>query len=477
MIPPIRVRFAPSPTGSLHIGGIRTALFNYLFAKHYAGTFLVRIEDTDRERSEKRFEIEILESLKWLGLVWDEYPIRQSERLPFYRDAAARLVSAGLAYEEEGPAGKAVKFKMPETKIKFPDMVSGPIEFDASLFDDLVIIKSDGFPTYHFACVIDDHEMNISHVIRGADHISNTPRQIAIYEAFGWKAPEFAHLPLVFGIDGTLLSKRHGAVSLAEYRKEGYLPVGILNYLALLGWASGGSQELFTLQEIANLFSLEHVSQANARFDTEKLKWLNSEHIRKLSNDDFCARLKTYLQEYEPDGLRSDDGRLNKVMPLYKERIRTFREFMEQACFFFQDEISYDPKAVQQHFKGEETRKMLEEWTKILERDGNFEDPALLEALLRSSAEKLGVKAGLLIHPTRVAISGRSATPGLFETMVILGQNLVLKRLRYVVEYYDNFSENTSSLLRGEDTGGGEMSDSPQPDLPPQGGKGTEIGL
>ena len=238
----IRVRFAPSPTGYLHIGGVRTALFNYLYARNSGGKFLLRIEDTDRERSKPEFEKEILTSLEWLGLKWDEPFPRQSERLEKYRMMAAELVAKGLAYEEKGEGGKtAVKFKMPAQKAVVHDLVHGEMVFDTSLFDDLVIIKSDGYPTYHWACVIDDHEMEISHVIRGDDHVSNTPRQVMLFEALGWKPPKYAHLPLIMGADGTPLSKRHGAVSLTQFREEGYLPEGLINYLALLGWRTEGN--------------------------------------------------------------------------------------------------------------------------------------------------------------------------------------------------------------------------------------------
>ncbi len=427
-----RVRFAPSPTGFLHIGGVRTALFNYLFARREKGVFLLRIEDTDRERSKKEFEDEILDSLKWLGLDWDEAILRQSERLPIYREAAKRLLEGGSAYESEG----AVKFRIPKKTVKFQDLIHGAIEFDGTLLDDLVIQKSDGFPTYHFACVVDDHEMGITHVIRGDDHISNTPRQIFLYEALGWKPPQFAHLPLVFAADKTPLSKRHGAVSLSAYRKEGYLPEGILNYLALLGWSAGGNQEVFSKDELIQKFDLAKVNKTNACFDPEKFKWMNAEHIRRLSDQDYVRHLGDFLAG---EGEKLPHS-FSQIARLYKGRIRIFREFREQAGFFFEDKINFDPQAVAKYLKAGEIIRYLDEWKKTLDREGDFSDPKGLEHLLRQTAEKLGIEAKVLIHATRVALSGRSVTPGLFEVMAALGKELVLTRIGYVIINHKNLT-------------------------------------
>ena len=429
MNPKVRVRFAPSPTGFLHIGGVRTALFNYLFARKEEGIFLLRIEDTDRERSKQEFEDEILNSLKWLGLTWDEELLRQSERLSLYQAASERLIQEGLAYRVEEGTKSAVKFKIQKQKITFHDLVHGPIEFDGTLLDDLVIQKSDGFPTYHFACVIDDHEMGITHVIRGDDHISNTPRQLFLYEALHWKPPQFAHLPLVFGQDRTPLSKRHGTVSLTAYQKEGYLPEGILNYLALLGWSPGGEQEIFTLEDLIKHFTLKGINKTNACFDCEKLKWTNAEHLHRLSDQDYLARIQAFLG----DSGWTKQKKFSQVALLYKARIRTFQEFLEQASFFFEDQVEFDSKAVQKHLKEEVTKHHLEELGKALEKEGDFSNLGALEALLRKVAEQLGVDGRALIHPVRVAVSGRSVTPGLFEVMVLLGKEVVLERIRYVI--------------------------------------------
>lgn len=427
-----RVRFAPSPTGSLHIGGVRTALFNFLFARAQKGAFLLRIEDTDRERSRPEFEREILDSLGWLGLAWDESVIRQSERLAHYQKMADELVEKGLAYRDAAGGRAAVKFKNIPKKVKFDDSVHGTIEFDSAFFEDLVIQKSDGFPTYHFACVVDDHDMKITHVIRGDDHISNTPRQILLYEAFGWTPPKFGHLPLVFGPDKTPLSKRHGTVPLTQYRKDGFLPEAILNYLALLGWSPRTAKEMFSPAELETEFSLEGVNQTNACFDLEKLKWLNAEHIRALSQDDYAARLGAFLADSGFAEIASGRN-FRSVALLYRERIRTFGEFPSQTQFFSGAKISFDLEAVRKYLRGDTVCQNLRKWREVLAGEGDFANPAGLEALLRRTAETLGIKAGDLIHPMRVAISGRSVTPGVFDVMSVLGRDLVLERLDYVV--------------------------------------------
>ena len=272
----ICVRFAPSPTGRLHIGGVRTALFNYLYARQQGGRFVLRIEDTDRERSKPEHEEEILFSLRWLGLEWDGEPIRQSSRLERYREVAEELIAKDLAYEVDVSASesstqpasvkKAVKFRMPKKSVKFTDIVHDDVTFDSSLWDDLVIMKSDGYPTYHFAVVVDDHDMGITHVIRGDDHLTNTPKHILLYLALGWKPPKYAHLPLIMGTDGTPLSKRHGAVAASDYRAEGYLPQATLNYLALLGWGPEGNEEIFSLPQLVKKFSMKRITKSNSRF-------------------------------------------------------------------------------------------------------------------------------------------------------------------------------------------------------------------
>lgn len=427
--PQVRVRFAPSPTGFLHIGGVRTALFNFLFAKHEQGVFLLRIEDTDRERSRPEFEEEILQALRWLGLNWDETFIRQSSRLEHYRRAAEELIQKGHAYRIEEDGRSAIKLKVTKETIRFDDLVHGPISFDAGLIEDFVIQKSDGYPTYHFACVIDDHEMNVTHVIRGDDHVSNTPKQLLIYRAFGWIPPKYAHLPLVFGQDKTPLSKRHGAVSLSAYQREGFLPEAILNYLALLGWSPGGNQEIFTPEQLILEFSLKKINKTNACFDLEKLKWVNAEHLRKLSGDEYVTRLSQFLIGHETV---LNHPQFRSITLLYQDRIRTFQEFIDQSICFFSEPISFDSKAVEKYLTKKETFVHLE----LLEQElqaADFSNPQALEDLLRGTAQKLGLKAGDLIHPVRVAITGKQVSPGLFQVMSLLGKEIVLKRLRYVI--------------------------------------------
>ncbi len=434
----VRVRFAPSPTGPLHIGGVRTALFNFLYARKEKGTFLIRIEDTDRERSKPEFESEILNSLKWLGLSWDESVIRQSERLGLYQNIIDTLIRQGSAYRFEENGKSAVKLKVPKQKVGFQDLVHGVIEFDTSLFEDFVIQKSDGFPTFFLACAVDDHEMGITHVIRGDDHISNTPRQILIYQALGWTPPEWGHLPLVFGADKTPLSKRHGSVSFDGYLKAGYLPEGLLNYLALLGWSPGKNREFLKLNELVQEFSLKGIHSTNACFDVEKLKWLNGEHVRGLDEDAFERFAEEYFSRYYAKAHQSAGHRFRSIAVLYKSRIRIFEELYELARFFFEDEIVFDSEAVKKYLSSDETCQNLRKWRQALETDGDFAKPAALEALLRTTAEHLKIEAKALIHPTRVAVSGRSVTPGLFEILSILGRETVLKRLEFVVEHFGN---------------------------------------
>ena len=398
---------------------------------------MLRIEDTDRERSKPEFEKEILESLEWLGLNWDEEVLRQSDRLNAYQRAADELIKKGVAYRDTDFEGRsAVKFKVEKKRIEFQDLVHGKIEFDSALFDDFVIQKSDGFPTYLLACVVDDHEMSISHVIRGDDHISNTPRQILIYEALGWKTPEFAHLPLVLGPDKAPLSKRHGTVSFDSYRKTGYLPWGFLNYLALLGWSPGENREYMSREELIREFRLVQVHPTSACFDLEKLKWLNSEHIRSLNQETYLKKAREFFECHHPEAFHRIGERFDQTALLYRERTRIFEELYEQAIFFFQDEVSFDPQAVDKYLRDERTRQNLEDWRSALVREGDFSNSKVLETLLRKTASHLGIEPKHLIHPTRVAISGRSVTPGLFEIMMILGKETVVHRISYVTEHY-----------------------------------------
>ena len=432
----IRVRFAPSPTGYLHIGGVRTALFNYLYARSAGGKFLLRIEDTDRERSKPEFEKEILTSLEWLGLKWDEPFPRQSERLEKYRTIAAELVAKGLAYEEKGEGGKtAVKFKMPVQKAVVHDLVHGEMVFDTSLFDDLVIIKSDGYPTYHWACVIDDHEMEISHVIRGDDHVSNTPRQVMLFEALGWKAPKYAHLPLIMGEDGTPLSKRHGAVSLTQFREDGYLPEGLINYLALLGWGTEGNQEFYTLEELTKKFSIKRINKANARFNSEKLDWINAQHLKKISESEFISRITAFYEK--TDFKKMQPERWKQLVLLYRGRIKTFKDFADQAGYCLDEKINYEPVMAAGYLDNKPLKRHLESWVESVgeESEDFFNDHKNIETMTRENAAGWGIEAKDLIHPLRFALTGKTVSPGLFELMSVLGKDGCVTRIKKFLQF------------------------------------------
>lgn len=424
----IRVRFAPSPTGFLHLGSARTALFNWLYARHTGGKLLLRIEDTDRTRSKKEFLDEILEDLKWLGLDWDEEPVYQSKRISIYRDYASKLLDKGLAYKE----GEAIIFKVEKSRvIKVKDVVHGNIEFNTDDIKDQVLIKSDGFPAYNFACVIDDNDTGITHIIRGDDHLSNTPKQLLFYNALGFKPPHFAHMPLMMGKDGSKLSKRHGAVAVCEYKKEGFLPEALANYLLLLGWSPGENREIISLKEAVKLFDIKDLSNVQARFDTDKLKWINSEHIRNKET----AELVNLLKANDEKLAEKDPVYLEKIIDLYKTRFRTFGEFTGLTQCFFRDDFPTDSDAknkLDKYLKDDKTKKTLAEFNSELEKLSRFSKEEI-EKVCRTIAEKHGVKPAAIIHPTRVAISGKTVGAGLFEMMELLGKGKVTERLKKIL--------------------------------------------
>lgn len=425
----IRVRFAPSPTGFLHIGGVRTALFNYLLARSTNGKFLLRIEDTDRERSRQEFEDEILAALQWLGLDWDEEIVRQSKRLTRYREIAGELVAKGLAYEEKQDGKTGIKFKMPARRAVFQDLVHGETQFDASLFGDLVILKSDGYPTYHLACVVDDHDMEISHVLRGDDHLSNTPRQILLFEALGWKPPQYGHLPLIVGSDNAPLSKRHGAVSLASFRNEGFIPEGLLNYLALLGWGQEGNQEFYLMKDLIKKFTLKRIHKSNAQFNAEKLAWLNAQHIKKLPEAEYISRV---TQFYEKESKKFSPETWKKLVLLYRSRIQTFKDLLNEASYCFSEIESYEPVLYESYLTNRALKAHLVAWFEKVQEflDSDFNDPEKLEKMTREAAEGWGIEAKDLIHPLRFAVTGKTVSPGLFELMSVLGKETCLARLK-----------------------------------------------
>jgi glutamyl-tRNA synthetase len=474
----IRVRFAPSPTGYLHVGGARTALFNWLFARRQGGVFVLRIEDTDLERSSQDMVEGILDGLRWLGLDWDEGPAIggeygpyfQSQRLDRHRAMAERLVAQGHAYycyctndtlkakrdaaEQAGSAWRydrtcctltpdviaarerdtlprVVRFRVPDGPTRFDDLVHGPIEFDGANIEDFVLLRSDGHPTYQLSVVSDDVEMKITHVVRGDDHISNTPKQILLYRAVGAHEPTFAHVPLILGPDKKRLSKRHGATSVTDYARRGYLPEAMFNFLSLLGWSPGNDQELFTREALVNAFALDGISGGNAVFNVEKLDWFNEQHIMRLAPDELAVRVKPWLVTaglWHDDYLGDRHAWFFAVLELLKPRAKRLGDFAAQGALFFGDAIEYDAAAVDKHLRAPGMDAHLEAIDASLSALDTF-DPASTEAALRSTAEARGVKAGVLIHAVRVAVTGKTVSPGLFDVLALLGRKRVRARL------------------------------------------------
>ncbi|MBU1863341.1 MAG: glutamate--tRNA ligase [Candidatus Omnitrophica bacterium] len=444
----VSVRFAPSPTGHLHIGGVRTALYNWLYARQCNGTFYLRIEDTDRDRSKESYEQEIIDSLSWLGLTWDAEIVRQSSRVNLYRIYADQLIEKGLAYKVDETTD-AVKFKVPAEKVSFKDLVYGTIEFDASQFDDIVIIRSDGYPTWIFACVVDDGEMKISHVIRGEDHISNTPRQILLARALGFSIPHYIHLPLIFGSDGTPLSKRHGTTALANYRNDGYVAEGLLNYLALLGWGPQEDKEFFRLNDLVNEFSFERANKTNAIFDEQKLKHINALHIKRMKEDDYYTYGVEYLTKQGKTSDGADSNTFSTLLKVYKDRIGCFSDLYREADYFFNEAITFDKEGVNKYLNDDATQKYLRSLHTVLSKCDTFDDEKKMEETVRALAVTLEIKAAKLIHPIRVSITGKGASPGIFAVMRLLGKEKVLSRIKYVI---DNFNTIKSISLAADES-------------------------
>jgi glutamyl-tRNA synthetase len=421
----VTVRFAPSPTGFLHLGSARTALFNWLFARREGGRFLLRIEDTDRKRSDKKFLDEILGSLRWLGIDWDGEPIFQSERFDVYRRAAEGLVAAGRAYRD----GEAILFRIePGRAIVVEDMIHGPITFRTDDIKDQVLVKSDGSPAYNFSCVVDDDFLGITHILRGDDHVSNTPKQILFYEALSRPVPRFGHMPLILGVDGAKLSKRHGGVAVEEYKREGYLPPALANYLILLGWYPGEEHEILPLEEAARMFSLKAMNDVQAKFDLQKLKWLNGEYIARSGTAALAEALKPRIIEAHPLAAAFPDEYVQRAVELYKIRIKTLNEFWPLADFLFREDFSWEEDARTVLAK-EGSRAHLAALASRLEALPDF-GQAALEAAVRGLAAELKVKAAALIHPARAALSGKTRGAGLFEIMELLGRGPTLARLK-----------------------------------------------
>jgi len=422
----VKVRFAPSPTGFLHLGSARTALFNWLYARHTGGKFLLRIEDTDKARSSKKFLDEILEDLKWMGIDWDDEPLHQSQRFDVYREKAEEILAKGKAYKE----GEAIIFKVEKGRmIEVNDMIHGKIAVNTDDIKDQVMIKSDGSPTYNFACVVDDAYMEITHILRGDDHISNTPKQILFYEALELTPPKFGHMPLILGQDGAKLSKRHGGVSVEEYEREGFLPEALANYLILLGWFPGEDREVLSMDEAVKLFDISDMSDVQAKFDIQKLRWLNGEYIMKKTTEELLPLIKDQLLTAGFDMSGVTDDYISKLMDLYKIRIKTLRELGDLADWFFKDDFTMDEEGKRKYLDKEENKDNIRIFADRLDGLEDFSHENI-EKICRDIAEERELKAADIIHPTRLAISGKTRGAGLFEVMELLGKEKVIKRMR-----------------------------------------------
>lgn len=463
----VRVRMAPSPTGFLHVGTARAALYNYLYARHTGGTFIVRIDDTDLERSTPEFEEEILGSLRWLGLDWDEGvgvggphgSYRQSDRLDRYAEVAVALVESGHAYHDDrgpdevealrqraqsegrhpghyirrpdnpGDSGP-IRLSIPqEAPVEFTDLVRGELSFAPADIDDFVILRSDGTPTYHLASTVDDIDYEITHVARGEDLLPSTPKHILITRALGGVEPTYAHLPLLFGTDGKKLSKRHGATALSEYRAAGYLPEAMFNYLAILGWSPDGESTIFTKERAIETFDLVDVSRNPAAFDPEKLAWMNGEYVRAMSSSEFADLVRPYVEEAV--GRPLDEGEwstFSEIAPLVQERTKLLPEAGEQVVFLFSELDGYDETSWGKVMTKEEVPAVLEAGISALEGLEPWE-PSAVESALRALPENMGLGAGKVFQPLRVAVTGSSVSPPLFESIAALGRERTLERL------------------------------------------------
>jgi glutamyl-tRNA synthetase len=474
-----RVRFAPSPTGYLHVGGLRTALYNYLFAKHNNGTFILRIEDTDRTRLVEGAVENLIDTLKWAGLEYDEGPFVggnygpyiQSERLDIYKKYVDELIKSGKAYycfcsserlekiREEQQQQKLqpkydkhclklseeeIKQKIangesyvvrlnvqPDEIIKIEDVIRGTVEFNSNIVDDQVLLKSDGFPTYHLANVVDDHLMKITHVIRGEEWLSSTPKHALLYDYFGWERPIFAHLPLLLNLDRKKLSKRQSDVAVEDFRDKGFLKEALVNFVALLGWTAGDDVEFYYMDELINKFSLERVNKSGAVFDLDKLTWLNAEHLRKKNNEQIITLIRKYDEQNKITKDYSDEY-LSKVVDCMRERISFVHELFEKAPFFFNDVESFDQEVVQKRWK-EDSPKLLNEFLTLVKEKESLEKHDY-EEILHKVAENNNVGGGKIIHPLRLAVSGMGVGPGLYDILDIIGKINVIKRIEKILE-------------------------------------------
>jgi glutamyl-tRNA synthetase len=478
-----RVRFAPSPTGYLHVGGARTALFNWLYARATGGTFILRIEDTDAERSSVDMVTGILDGLRWLGLDWDEgpdsggrhAPYFQSQRLQRYLAAVANLLESGRAYrcyctpgrlqeeraraEQRGEAWQydraclalsdddrrareaagspyAVRFRVREGNTAFDDAVHGTIAFDTANIEDFVVLRSDGLPTYHLSVVVDDVDMQITHVIRGDDHISNTPKHVLLFEALGSPIPRFAHVPLILGADKKRLSKRHGATSVMEYARQGYLPDAMVNFLALLGWSPGDDRELMSRQDLIESFSLEKISGGNAIFNVDKLDWMNAQYVTRMPMTELAVRARAIIDEagLGDSPLVSDQAAFCRFLELLRPRVKRLTDFVDLGRPLLASAVEYEPEAIAKHLSTPNLAGHIAVLVRALTQLSPFNESHVESAVRRTATER-GIKAGALIHAVRVALTGRTASPGLFEMITLLGREETIARLNALITF------------------------------------------
>jgi len=469
---PIRVRFAPSPTGFLHVGGARTAIFNWLFARKHGGEFLIRVEDTDIERSDEAMVENILESMEWLGLSPDQEPVYQSENIESHKQAIRRLLGDDKAYrcfctpeeleekrqQAESTEGGyqydrtclglsneevsekidrgeeyAIRFKVPEGWVNFKDRVYKKISVKNDEIDDFIIQRRDGTPVHQLAVVVDDDSMDVTHVIRGEDHLSNTPKQILLYQALDYDIPKFAHLPLILGDDGKRLSKRHGATSIAEYRNKGYLFTAVVNYLALLGWTPKSNEEIFMPDELIQEFDMLRVSKSSATFDEQKLEWVSGYHFSRWSTEDLAPLVIEKLQGSGLIDANYDAEYVHAVVDLLKTKVKNLYDFALQGAYFWEEPTDFDEKPSKKYWSSEETSKLMQEWAAQLEDISDYSKENLEEEL-RNFADEKDVKAAGLIHPTRLAITGTGVSPGIFAVMELIGKERLIQRIQHATE-------------------------------------------
>lgn len=480
---PVRVRFAPSPTGYLHIGGARTALFNWLFAKRHNGTFILRIDDTDEQRSTESSMKQIYESLNWLGFNWDEGekvggpygPYIQSERRSIYQEYIGKLIESGHAYycycssdelaqmrqlaKDEGrPAhynrkclhltkksqklmveqGRkpVIRFKVPDQTVSFDDLILGCISTESDTLQDEVIVKSNGSPLYNLTSIIDDHEMKISHVIRGADHLSNTPKQVLLAQALGLDMPQFAHLPMVLGSSkGEKLSKRHGATSIEQYRNEGYLPQAMINFLVRLGWSLDDTTEIFSVSELTQNFDIGRVGKSGSVFDIKKLRWLNGHYINQLNLPERTSAVIPFLQPlWSTDSTGLEVNRLEAIVSVIDDRLITLADIKEHAYHFFKDDFAYDPKGIKKWLSKDGSISLLQMLHDAMEKINTFDEKSV-ETAIWTIVDSLGIKKVEGLQPIRIAISGMTSGPSLFEMVILVGQAETLKRIKRLMTY------------------------------------------